>query len=62
MGIPQGSILGTILFLIFINDLPNCVTKCHCNLFADDSVIYAQSSSFDIAQSELQNDINRLTE
>ena len=43
-GVPQGSVLGTILFLVFINDMPECVNS-KCRLFADDSIIYRTVNS-----------------
>ena len=38
-GIPQGNVLGPILFTTFINDLPECVQSC-CKVLADDTKIY----------------------
>ena len=57
-GIPQGSVLGPVLFVIFINDLPFAIKNC-CKLFAEDTKLYRKIRTEDDITS-LQDDINRL--
>jgi hypothetical protein len=59
-GIPQGSVLGPVLFVIFINDLPE-VTSCPVEMFADDTKLYSPLNNHD-DQVKLQEDIHKLTE
>ena len=57
-GVPQGSILGPLLFLVYINDIGDNL-KCETRLFADDCILWQATSGKD-DNDALQNDLNRL--
>ena len=56
-GVPQGSVLGPLLFLLYMNDLPDNVKYCQVRIFADDTKIY---SLFNCHAQHIQNDIELL--
>ena len=61
-GIPQGSTLGPLLFLIYINDLPNCSEKLTFKIFADDTNVFASARDFKSLETLMNSELEKVKE
>ena len=60
--VPQRSILGPLLFIIYINDMPNIVKHCKILLYADDTLLYYSSKSASDIEKYVNGDVNLISQ
>ena len=60
-GVPQGSVLGPLFYIIYANDLSALFKCCEFALYADDTVLYTANDTFADSVSYMQQDITRLS-
>ena len=58
-GIPQGSVLGPLFFIMYVNDVQFALGKIGIRLYADDTVIFMTGNNRDVVQRDVQYNLNR---
>ena len=61
-GVPQGSILGPLLFILYVNDLHRALKDSYCIIFADDTNIFIKHSNYATLIDRLNKDLYNISE
>jgi len=64
IGVPQGSILGTLMFVIYINSFPSEFnnSQCKIHMYADDTILLFRGRSVNELQNDMQSGLQRAEE
>ena len=60
-GVPQGSVLGPLFFILYVNDMQQAVKGAHIQLYADDTVIHIAKKDVSSATASLQPELNKFS-
>ena len=61
-GVPQGSIIAPLLFIIFLNDITDVISSAKSIKYADDTVIYVTDKDIKVIKSKLSQDMNAIAD
>ena len=60
-GVPQGSVLGPLFYILYANDIMDTIKHCKIALYADDTVLYTADTDFGKSMSKMRKDMNALS-
>lgn len=59
-GVPQGTPLSSLLFILYLNSVVNYVKQCHINMFADDILLWIESDDLQAAVNKINGDLDQI--